>query len=302
MIFPLSGGIFEAFPHRTIVRFWRDSPRELLCLLWSSSSGFGHAVCSVAAVSCDFSHTGFAPGYHPRASTLPATGRTRVRPPVTGLFPAQVAKPGSRRHSRVVGHLCRAGCSGCPDAGWISGWAAAHRCATPSRLDRDLPGSCRNPCCCRISSSRPFAGCLCRRLRRASTPGRLPLLRRTGATRSARSVLVVRSHLDGFLRALVSRLLHLVPALTPLRFHPALPPTASGFPETPDVGDATLSRSVVSHPSKNPPPVCLRTRDANLEPAVPRHRGLCPLAVFTTSRRCSGPRGQRVAVCRCRLS
>lgn len=109
-------------------------------------------------------------------------------------------------------------------------------------------------------------------------------------------------HLDGFLRALVSRLLHLVPALTPLRFHPALPPTASGFPETPDVGDATLSRSVVSHPSKNPPPVCLRTRDANLEPAVPRHRGLCPLAVFTTSRRCSGPRGQRVAVCRCQLS
>jgi len=156
-------------------------------------SGLGHAVCSVAAVSCDFSHTGFAPGYHPRASTRPATGRTRVRPPVTGLFPAQVAKPGSRKHSRVVGHLCRADCSGCPETGWISEWAAAHRCATPSRLDRDVPGSCRNPCCCRISSSRPFAGCLCRRLRRASTPGRLPLLRRTGATRSARSVLVVRS-------------------------------------------------------------------------------------------------------------
>jgi hypothetical protein len=98
------------------------------------------------------------------------------------------------------------------------------------------------------------------------------------------------SHLGGLLRAPVPRLLHLVPA--GLRWFPLrtrrrpsrwLP---SGMP---GVESAGLPRSDVSHPSKNSPPARLRARDANLGSAAPRRRGRCPLAVFTTSRRCSDP-------------
>lgn len=60
LTFPLSGGIFEAFPHRTILcaRKWvlnpplsRDGPHELLGLLWPLPSGFDDAVVSRFAVS-----------------------------------------------------------------------------------------------------------------------------------------------------------------------------------------------------------------------------------------------------------
>jgi len=195
---------FEAFPHRTILCAlgWvfgstpsRDGPHELLYLLWPRPSGLGHAVLSRFAVSRGRSLTGCS-GVPPRMPPhFPATGRARARPPFAGHSPRTGGELRVRSHSRAMRASLPGRSIGLPRCrvDQLVG-RSAHRCAAPDRWIGISLVPAGNPCCCRASSSRPFAGCLSRRLRRAFPvgPGRLPSLRQTGATRSARSVPVVR--------------------------------------------------------------------------------------------------------------
>ena len=126
---------------------------------------------------------------------------------------------------------------------------------------------------------------------------------RSGTTRSAPPPSWFDSHHGGLLRAPVSRVLHLEPDLAPTAFPRRAPAdrrwraAEAVHPVAPGVGTRGSSPpSSPSHPSKNPHPLRSRAEDANLGPAAPRHRGRCPRAVFTTSRRCSCPRGQPAAL------
>jgi hypothetical protein len=135
----------------------------------------------------------------PAVLTPPAAGRAHARPPVAGDSP----------HRKRF--LCRAdpcgstGISAGPVLGFPryrvdlqAGCCALLRSHRSPRETRNVVSTgqslvlATNLCCFRASVSRPFAGCLGRRLRRAFTPGKLPSLRPIGATRSARSVHVVR--------------------------------------------------------------------------------------------------------------
>jgi len=311
LAFSLSGGVFGAFPHRTILCawnrvlnpfLWRDGPPELLCLLWPPSirvrSAGGVAQRGLPRTLVHRS-IGVPPRAHPPS---PATDRARARPSVAGFSPAQVAKPESRSPSRAIGHCCRAGRRVAPMPDEVAVGPLRIAAPPPVGLHRYIPGSCRNRCCAEPPPLARSLGAWTDLSRAHPLPGSCPPFGESVPPDPLVPPAWFDPHLGGLRCALVSRLLHLVPVLTSLRFHSALPPTATGCPVAPGVGDATFSRSVVSHPSKNPPPVCLRTRDANLGPAAPRHRGRCPLAVFTTSRLYSGPRGQRIANRRCRRS
>jgi hypothetical protein len=210
----------------------RDGPRELLCLLWPLVSGLGRAVRSRSAVSRGRSCTGCERGTTPSASTRPAPGRARARPPRRWTPPPAggetcIAAALARCRASLPGRS-----SGCPAAGWISWWAAAHRCAATGGVDTGIslvPAG--NPCCRRTSSSvrslgaeADIAGA------RPRFPGFDPL-RPNGATRPTCSARVGSiPHLGGLLRAPVPRLLHLVPALAPLPFPPRAPADRTWLP------------------------------------------------------------------------
>jgi hypothetical protein len=133
-----------------------------------------------------------ASGYHPErlhSSTAGTCSHTPPRPMATPRAGGEtcVAIALACESGIPAGPVDRVAPTPGGSAGGRFRIAASPRWVSPISL---IPAG--DPCCCRTSSSRPFAGCLDRRLRRASTPGKLPSLRQIGATRSARSARVVR--------------------------------------------------------------------------------------------------------------
>jgi len=171
----------------------RDGPRELLCLLWPPSirvrSRGGVARRGLPRALAHRLRRGTTPK-RPHSSCDRPCSRTPPRrwkcPPHRWRNPCR-----NRTHVRsgiTAGPVDRVA----PMPGGSAGGSLRIAAPTPMGYTGISLVPAGNPCCCRTSSSRPFAGCLDRPLRRASTPRRLPSLRRIGATRSARSARVVR--------------------------------------------------------------------------------------------------------------
>ena len=210
----------------------RDGPRELLCLLWPLVSGLGRAVRSRSAVSRGRSCTGCERGTTPSASTRPAPGRARARPPAAGHLPPQVAKPASRPRSRAAGHRCRAGRRVAPPPGGSAGGPLRIAAPPPVGL---TPVSPWFPPGTPAAAEPPPPSV--RWVPKPTSPARVHVfpgfdpLRPNGATRPTCSARVGSiPHLGGLLRAPVPRLLHLVPALAPLPFPPRAPADRDWLP------------------------------------------------------------------------
>jgi hypothetical protein len=294
----------------------RDGPRELLCLLWPSSTVFGHAGRWHIAVSRGRSRSGCS-RVPPRYFHLSPAGPCSRTPPRRPGSPARSWRFLRARRARRADRTRRtaeAERPAGPDAagfparpgGSAQGLAriAARRRSVRPPLPETPAGSppaplagCRSaaaeppPCVRRLVSEADgsFAGCPADSTGARPLPGLPPSAGRCHPTRRVPPSWF-DSHLDGFLRAPAPRLLHLVPAW--LRWFPTAPPAdrRAGCPAgRPVWSNAGFPAALPSHPSKNPLPTRLRGWDANHGPAAPRRRGRCPHAVFTTSRRCSGP-------------
>lgn len=229
----------------------RDGPLELVCLLW---------LPSIRARSRGaFAPGGFPralvhrlmPGDHPDTSTFPSPGRALARPPVAGFLPLQVAFPTSRRDCSRSG--IAAGRSGFPRAGG-SAVRRAHRCAPPVGWTGEISGSrLEPPLLPNLLLVRSLSASN-RHLRRASTPGKLPSLRRIGANRS------VPFRPRGSIPTTAVYSARRFPGCRTwyrsgyARFHPALPPTARRLPGCARCGLARDFPVALPHPSKNPLP------------------------------------------------
>jgi hypothetical protein len=155
LVFPVSGATFEALPRRTIlcaaVGFFRpdDAARRPSCASLPALAPFhpgSVARCARASRSpAGAPAPDCARGTTPLASTSSRAGpcsRTpprRWKPPPAG---GETCIARALAHARA---LLPGRSSGCPAAGWVRRWDAAHRCASPVSLHRYLPGSRREP-------------------------------------------------------------------------------------------------------------------------------------------------------------
>jgi hypothetical protein len=231
LAFSLSGGTFEVSPHRTILcakagcypGSLRDGPLELLGLLWPS----------IVRVR---SRGALARRGLPRALPHRYAQGTTLRKPLSPVGPRSRAPPRRRGSPRAGGETCaqmrcRASEPLQPGRARLASRRVdrqnlaraslrAHRSAGPMiEMDSRQESACR----CRTSSSVRSLGAPSDLTGARPLPRSCPLFGRSVPPDPLVPSAWFDPHLGDLLRALVPRLSHLVPALTPLSFRRRAP-------------------------------------------------------------------------------
>jgi len=174
-----------------------DGPPELLCPLWPLPSGLGLSARSrIHGLPRALTHRLL--GVPPRS--VPHFPRQAVlaHAPLSLDTPRSGGRNPLRDRTCVQSSISAGTVPRFPRALRGSAGGPPHITVRPPVGWTDISQvPARNACCCRTSSARPFAGCLDRHRRRASTAGfaKVSLRGQIGATRLARSARVVRSPL-----------------------------------------------------------------------------------------------------------